>query len=82
MQEWFSLLRDLGQQDHLSAERMSRMKQIEHRQRHNNFLGLSMAMLREEYIKDCGYIALRIKLFDDWFALPWYKRIFSRPHRP
>lgn len=78
MQEWFTLLQQLGDEN-LSEERMRRMVNIEYRLRHRNFSGIALAMIREEYIKNIGYIALRIKLIDAWFALPWYRRIFSRP---
>lgn len=81
MREWFTLLRQLGQEE-LSVERMRRMTQIEFQHRHNNFAGLAMAMMREEYTKDLGYLALRIRWFDEYFKLPWYKRIFSRPSFP
>lgn len=81
MQEWFSLLGQLGEEE-LSDARTMRMMHLEKRQRHNNFLGIQMAMMRQEYIKDLGYLALRIKYLDDYYALPWYRRIFSRPFLP
>lgn len=81
IQEWMKHLREIGQPE-MRDERMRRMVNIEFKHRHYNFTGYAMAMLREEYIKDVGYLALRIYHLDEYFAQPWYKRIFSRPFIP
>lgn len=81
MQEWVFLLRELGREE-LSTERNRRMASIEHRLRHHNFTGVAMAMLRQEYTKDIGWLALRVQYLDEYFSLPWYKRIFTRPFVP
>lgn len=79
--EWFYLLRKLGRED-LSREEMTRMSRIEHCHRHENMLGIVLGMLRQEYIQDIGHLALRIALLDEYFRLPWYRRIFSKPRLP
>lgn len=64
------------------ASRDARMKEIETRLHDANFLAGVLSLARTEYSGNAAYLAVRIAMFDEYFALPWYKRIFSTPRSP